>query len=313
MPPRCISCCCSTGRAGTVPQARTRATAAHAPTGYFQRHRPDRWDQAPLLRVDFLALREALGLSKDEKYISPLALSQAKIKLPDATAERPFVNWAEGLARRQHEGLTAFEDKALELAVKFWTYQDHRMGKRLAVVPIQGSDDQQWVSLADLVHSRMGREIRPDRPDAAGSAAVPGGSHGLPGRFCRGLQPGFCRLSGRHRPTGSAVGGVSSGVADPIGSRLQSFRPVPRCLDLDHPGLPVPAAEHGDAVEAVLSRGLRRVLRRTGRDAGRFRHARHPVRPCAGDEHVRVGGLRRAGDRRFRPGSSSWSIGSSSS
>ena len=122
-------------------------------TGYFQQHRPDRWDKAPLLRVDFLALREALGLSRQEACISPLALSQAKVKLPDAVAERPFVNWAEGLLRRRQQGLTAFEDKALELAVKFWTYQEHRMGKRLAIAPIQGSDEQEWISLADLLHS----------------------------------------------------------------------------------------------------------------------------------------------------------------
>ena len=134
---------------------------SHAPTGYFQLHRPDRWDQTPLLRVDFLALREALGLSKDEKFISPLALSQAKLKLPDATAERPFVHWAEGLVRRQQEGLTAFEDKALELAVKFWMYQEHRMGKRLAVVPIQGSDDQQWISLADLMRTEWDEKSDP--------------------------------------------------------------------------------------------------------------------------------------------------------
>ena len=74
------------------------------PSGYFQQHRPDRWDQAPLLRIDFLALREALGLSKNEKFISPLGLSQAKIKLPDGTAERPFVYWAEGLARDSKKG-----------------------------------------------------------------------------------------------------------------------------------------------------------------------------------------------------------------
>ncbi len=135
--------------------------ASRVPTGYFQRHRPDRWDQAPLLRVDFLALREALGLPEHDQFISPLALSQAKVKLPDATAERPFVHWAQGLARRQQEGLTAFEDKALELAVKFWTYQEHRMGKRLAVVPIQGSDDQQWIALADLVHAEWDEKSDP--------------------------------------------------------------------------------------------------------------------------------------------------------
>jgi len=127
--------------------------ASRAAGSYFQSHQPDQWDRTPLLRVDDLALRPAIGLSKDEKYIAPLVLSQAMLKLPEATAERPFVNWAEGLLRRRDEGLTAFENKALDLAVKFWSYQEHRQGKRLAILPIQGDEDQQWISLADLVQT----------------------------------------------------------------------------------------------------------------------------------------------------------------
>jgi len=128
---------------------------------YFQRHQPDKWDRTPLLRVDHLALRQAIGLSKDENYIAPLVLSQAMLKLPEATVERPFVNWAEGLLRRREEGLTAFEDKALELAAKFWSYQEHRQGKRLAVLPIQGDDDQQWISLAVLMQTEWDEKSDP--------------------------------------------------------------------------------------------------------------------------------------------------------
>ncbi len=137
--------------------------AGHPPTAssYDRGHRPDKWDQASLLRVDFLALRAALGMPQDEPYISPVALNQAKIRLLESGAERPFVHWADGLARREQEGLTEFEKKALELARKFHAYRDHRMGKRLAIVPIQGSEDQQWVTVSDLVSGEWDEKSDP--------------------------------------------------------------------------------------------------------------------------------------------------------
>jgi len=126
---------------------------SHPGSAYFRGHQPDRWDRMPLLRVDFLALREALGIPADQKYISPLELSQATFKAPGDSAESPFLVWAESLLARQDEGLTIFEEKSLELADKFWSYQAHRMGQRLAVVPIGGSEDQAWIPLAELVRS----------------------------------------------------------------------------------------------------------------------------------------------------------------
>jgi hypothetical protein len=43
---------------------------------YARLHRADKWDQAPLLRIDWLELRTALGLEKDQEYISPAALNK---------------------------------------------------------------------------------------------------------------------------------------------------------------------------------------------------------------------------------------------
>ena len=172
--------------------------ASRVPTGYFQRHRPDRWDQAPLLRVDFLALREALGLSKHDKFISPLALSQAKIKLPDATAERPFVHWAEGFTPPTARGADGVRGQGAGTGRQVLDLPGPPHGQAAGL----RADPGQRRSAVDLLGGsggrRMGREIRPDRLDAAGAAAVPGGSHSLPAQFCRGLQSGLRRVSGRH-------------------------------------------------------------------------------------------------------------------
>ncbi|MBC8870251.1 MAG: cytochrome c biogenesis protein CcsA [Planctomycetes bacterium] len=120
---------------------------------YFHLHQPDKWDRAPFVRVDFLALREALGMLEDQKFISPLDLSQAKIKLPGSSEERPFLRWAEELIGKQERGLALFEKKALELADKFWSYQDHRMGRRLEIIPVQGSEDREWLDAAQLMQA----------------------------------------------------------------------------------------------------------------------------------------------------------------
>ena len=120
---------------------------------YFRLHRADKWDLAPLLRVDYLELRSALGLPKDQKYVSPFALNEAKIVLPETREQRPFVNWAEGLTRKQEEGLTEFEQKAVELADRLWSYQDHRMGNRLELIPMPANTQQQWLSVAGVIHT----------------------------------------------------------------------------------------------------------------------------------------------------------------
>ncbi|MGM0485774.1 MAG: cytochrome c biogenesis protein [Planctomycetota bacterium] len=120
---------------------------------YFQVHKPDKWDRAPLIRVNFLELREALDMPRDGKTISPLDLSQARIREPRSGEERPFLRWAQELIGKEQEGLTRFEKKALELADKFWSYQDHRMGRRLRIFPTQHTREDEWMSVASLMNT----------------------------------------------------------------------------------------------------------------------------------------------------------------
>jgi cytochrome c-type biogenesis protein CcsB len=132
------------------------AMAMNPSAVYFAGYAPDKWDKAPMLRVDYLALRTALGVSPDEKYVSPLELSEAVIRDPHTEKQTPFLAWARELSLTEKEkGLTTFEQKGVELAGKFLAYQDHRMGRRLCVLPIRNSEDRQWASIADLMQTRF--------------------------------------------------------------------------------------------------------------------------------------------------------------
>ncbi len=119
---------------------------------------PDHWDKAPLLRTDYLELREALGMPADQKYVSPLELGKAEIRDPHTGSTSLFVTWAGKLAMQQDQGLTTFEKKGLELADKYWVYQAHRSGKRLEILPLAGSDSDEWLSLASLVKGKFNGE-----------------------------------------------------------------------------------------------------------------------------------------------------------
>ncbi len=136
-------------------------SGGHERASYAKLHRPDKWDQSPLLRVDFLDLRTALNMEQDAKYISPAELSRSKIKTPGLFEEKLFLLWAESLIAKQQEGLTTFEEKSLELADKFWSYQDHRMGNRLEVIPIQGSEQGEWLSVAALMRASFNDQSDP--------------------------------------------------------------------------------------------------------------------------------------------------------
>jgi len=118
---------------------------------YFGSRKPDKWDRAELLRVDYLELRQMLGMAEDQKYISPWNLSGAKVREPHSGKETTFAAWAEQLAQTKDQGLTTLEKKALELADHYWSYQQHRMGQRLMVIPVQDSPMHGWASVADLV------------------------------------------------------------------------------------------------------------------------------------------------------------------
>ncbi|MCL4202580.1 MAG: cytochrome c biogenesis protein CcsA [Pirellulaceae bacterium] len=124
----------------------------HPGAVYFRIHQPDRWDHLPLLHVDFPELRRALDLAAGRTHVGPLELSQAMIRLPGAGERRPFLLWTDSLRSGQDQARTQLERESLQLADRFFSYQAHRMGRRLEILPVRGSEPQ-WISLSDLLHS----------------------------------------------------------------------------------------------------------------------------------------------------------------
>jgi len=142
--------------------AGSHAMAGAGPhSGHFATHAPDKWDRLPLLRVDFLALREVLGLPHDQKHVSPLELSRTLVRDPQTGDELPFPTWAGRIAAREAEGLATLEKKGIELADKLWSYQEHRSGRRLKVLPVPESEDGRWTSIADLVRTEFSDSTDP--------------------------------------------------------------------------------------------------------------------------------------------------------
>lgn len=129
---------------------------------YFHLHAADHWDRTPLLRVDFPALRSALGV-KQGHHIAPQQLAECRLKDRESEREIPFSTWAEKLLVAEEAGreLSEFEKKGLELADRLWSYQNHRMGRTLEVLPLPGSEERKWMPLAHLILSRFDDESDP--------------------------------------------------------------------------------------------------------------------------------------------------------
>ncbi len=121
---------------------------------YFLTHKADKWDRAPLLPVDGVELRKALGMAEDRKHISASKLGEAKIRDPDNGNLVPFDGWVQELYRdKGWKDFTEFEKKAAELANQRLLLQAHRMGRRLMVIPIKDDVDKGWLSMAELMRS----------------------------------------------------------------------------------------------------------------------------------------------------------------
>ena len=131
---------------------------------YFRLHPSDKWDSAPLLRVDHLELRAILGLEANQKYVSPDALSTTLVEDPRTGKQLSFAVWGEQLLKLEDEGtaLSLLETKALELAGCFWAYQDLRMGRGLAVLPIPNSPTKEWQPIAHLLLTDFNDTNDPD-------------------------------------------------------------------------------------------------------------------------------------------------------
>ena len=103
---------------------------------------PDRWDQAPLILVDSLELRRALGMPAEQKLISPCDLGKAPFRDPQTQSCPRFSAWAQTLAFRPDSQLSAFEKKGMELARRLRDYQDLRAGRRLEMAPLADSPER---------------------------------------------------------------------------------------------------------------------------------------------------------------------------
>ncbi len=143
--------------AGEQPPTHGSAMAGHAPI-----KDPDKWDNAPLLRVKERQLRAALGMPAGEKYISPFELSRARVYDPQTDGEISFLLWAERFRRTNPRSLSPVERSGADLAAAFQEYREHRSGRGLAVVPIPEAEHQEWASLAELLVARLNDSSDPE-------------------------------------------------------------------------------------------------------------------------------------------------------
>ena len=104
---------------------------------YFPLHEADRWDRLPLLRIENPILRSALDQQIDGNLATPQQLSEALVQDYRQNREVPFTVWAEGLRMREQNGqeLAEIERDGLTVAQRLWSYQNHRMGHGLDILP----------------------------------------------------------------------------------------------------------------------------------------------------------------------------------
>ena len=125
------------------------------------KHQEEGWDQMPLLLVNSVPLRAALGLPADQSYISVVDLARAMIAVPKTGETRRFLVWAQMLLRDGPQRPDKLQKSGLELAERYWAYKDVRSGQKLEVLPIGDSKMQQWISVARLVQTKWDDKTDP--------------------------------------------------------------------------------------------------------------------------------------------------------
>ena len=167
--------------------------------------------------------------------------------------------------------------------------------------PCPSSADKQWISLDSLLRMKMDDETDPSGSRAGIARHVLQAAGGLPGPFARRVQRGLAQVPGTGPRNGTAARGLSLPPPDRSGSGLQPLGPLPFCLGVDVGRLPLRAVADGFRLEGPLPAWAGVLCGRHGGDAHRLLHAGDDFRPRAGDQHVRIGGLRRPGRGRDRP------------
>ena len=121
----------------------------------------DKWDGMPSLVVDSLELRKLLGMAADQKWIAPRDLQQARLESPRTRRPTTFMLWSQQLVFKPENELSPLEKRGVELFNHLRTYQDHRAGRHLEILPMSGSTEKQWIPLDSLLRMKMDDETDP--------------------------------------------------------------------------------------------------------------------------------------------------------
>jgi cytochrome c-type biogenesis protein CcsB len=138
-------------------EGESKAPAHHmsGSQAYFTIHKADKWDNAPLFKVNSASLREALGLPAGEKYISPAKLYDANYHDPHTGNELPFIMQVQNLQSHQVQRMPSLDKKTLELADALWVYEQSRMGEMLYIVPTPDTVGDEWISASRLMRDKF--------------------------------------------------------------------------------------------------------------------------------------------------------------
>ena len=198
----------------------------------------DKWDAMPLLAVDSLALRKLLGMAPDQKWIAPQELLEVKIESPKSHKPTSFMLWAEDLVFKQEHDLTPLEKQGVELFDHLRAYQDHRAGRRLAILPIS-DPEKPWACLDTLVRMDWDDQSDPSgavREVCAAFARVRAAWLAqLPAEFNAASH----EFLGRIRELGPQLGAYPPAADDRSRSGLQPLGAFPFRLGPDAGGLPL--------------------------------------------------------------------------
>ncbi|MEE8451783.1 MAG: cytochrome c biogenesis protein CcsA, partial [Thermoguttaceae bacterium] len=66
-----------------------------------------------------------------------------------------------GMLPRDRKKLSEAEVEALELSGKLWQHESHRMGQRIEIVPRVDSEHEEWMSIADLMQTKLDDQTDP--------------------------------------------------------------------------------------------------------------------------------------------------------
>ena len=226
-----------TGQGWDRPASPHGMPSAEGCPGQPAKHQPDAWDREPLLLVDSVPLRTALGLPADQKYISFLDLARATIELPKTGEKEPFPRLGANAPSRQAAriGRVAKEGPGPGRAVldvpgrpsRAETRSPAGSGQQNAAMGFRGPSDA----------NQLGRQDGCHRRDSQGESRTAKGPGGLSGKCRRGFQRGVGKLPCRAARGRTAVGQLPLGGDHRPGSGLQPLGAVPHRLGLHFAGV----------------------------------------------------------------------------